>query len=239
MTNRQSNIIFYSIISIIVYALIINFVFPEFFEDFTKSKKELSIKEAMNKGEHDIALTLYQQMVEERISDDNENSIETAAMYEDMAKLYLLLGNKAEEKNYYLKSLNIKKQLKKTNVLGFANTYDKLGSLAEEEKDYDLAQMYYEKSLSKKLGNTEEGSKEKEDEGLFVGMQNSREKYLRLNNEMTITTFKKLAEIHNIKKEYAMAKKYYEQALTASKLTYGEDDTETLEIMNLMNRLAL
>ena len=235
MTNRQSNIIFYSIISIIIYALILHFSYPEFFEDFSKSKEELSIKEAMNKGEHKTALVIYQQLVEERITDGNENSVKTAAMYEDMAKLYFLLGNDLEEKNYYLKSLKVKKRLKKTDVLGLANTYDKLGSLAEEEKDYDQAQMYYEKSLLKKLGNTEEG----EDEGLFVGMQNTRQQYLRLNNEKTIATFKKLGEIHNIKKEYAMAKKYYEQALTASKLTYGEDDIKTLEIMNLMNRLAL
>ncbi len=237
MTNRQSNIIFYSIISIIIYALIINFIYPEVFENFSKSKEELSIKEAMNKGEHNIALTLYQQLIEERISDDNENSVETATMYENMANLYFLLGNNAEEKNYYLKSLNIKKQLKKTDVLGLANTYDKLGSLAEEEKNYEQAQMYYEKSLSKKLGNTKEG--EDEDEGLFVGMQNTRQKYLRLNNEKTIATFKKLGEIHNIKEEYAIAKKYYEQALTASKLTFGEDDIKTVELMNLMNRLAL
>ena len=98
MTNRQSNIIFYSIISLIIYALIINYTNPEFFENFTKSKKELSIKEAMNKGEHKRALTLYQQIVEDRISDDNENSVETALMYEEMAKLYSSLGNKVEEK---------------------------------------------------------------------------------------------------------------------------------------------
>lgn len=236
MTNRQSNIIFYSIISLIIYGLIINFIYPEYFDDLTKSKEELSIKEAMNKGEHKIALSLNQQMVEERISDGNEYSIETASIYEEMAKLYKTLGNKEEEKNYYLKSLNIKEQLKKADVLGIANTYDKLGSLAEEEKQYDQAQMYYEKSLSKKLGITKEG--EEQDEGLFVGMQNTRESYLRLNNEMTIATFKKLGEIHNIKKEHAIAKKYYEQALTASKLTFGEDDDKTLELMHMMNRLA-
>lgn len=117
MTNRQSNIIFYSIISIIIYALIIHFSYPEFFENFSKSKEELSIGEAMNKGEHKKALDIYQQLVEERISDDNENSVKTAAMYEDMAKLYFLLGNNSEEKNYYLKSLNIKKQLKKPTYL--------------------------------------------------------------------------------------------------------------------------
>lgn len=237
MTNRQSNIIFYTIISIIIYALIINYSNPEFFENFSKSREELSIKEAMNKGEHNKALAIYQQLVEEKISDDNENSVETATMYEDMANLYFLLGNKVEEKNYYLKSLNIKEQLNKIDMFGFANTYDKLGSLAQEEKQYDQAQMYYEKSLLQRLGNTKKG-KEK-DEGMITGMHQSRLDYIRLNNEETIATFKKLGAIHNIKKEYAIAKKYYEKALTASKLTYGEDDIKTLEIMNLMNRLAL
>ena len=233
MTNRQSNIIFYTIISLIVYALLINFLYPKYFENLTKSETELSIQEAINKGEHKIAINLYQQLLEERLSNDNENTAENAEIYEQMAKLYLLLGDKEEEKNYYLKSISIKEQLKKANVLGLASTYDKLGSLAEEEKDYDQAQIYYEKSLAVKLGDTNK----EEDQGLFVGMQNSREKYLRLNNEMTIDTFKKLGEIHNIKKEHKIAKNYYEQALTASKLTYGENDDKTLELMHMMNRI--
>ena len=59
----------------------------------------------------------------------------------------------------------------------------------------------------------------------------------RLNNESTIAIFKKLAAMHIIKKEYAIAKTYYEKALTASKLVFGEDDNKTLEIMGLMNQL--
>ena len=233
MTNRQSNIIFYSIISIIIYALIINFAYPEFFENFTKSQDELSIKEAMNKGEHIEALNLYKKMVEERKSDDSENNIETANMYEEMANLHFLLGNKIEEKNYYLKSLKIQKQLNKVDMFGFAHTYFKLGSIAEEEKQYDQAQMYYEESLMQRLGNTEK-EEDENDEGMINGMHQTRLSYIRLNNEETIATFKKLGAIHNIKKEYALAKKYYEKAFAASKITFGEDDIKTLEIKNLM-----
>lgn len=235
MTNRQSNIIFYSVISIVIYVIIINNFYPEFFENFSKSKEELSIQEAMTKGEHDKALSIYQQLAEERVSDSSEDSAETATMYEDMANLHSLLGNKAEEKIHYLKSLNVRKQLKKNSIYSFANTYSKLGSLAEEEKQYDQAQLYYEKSLAKMLGNTKE---EDQDEGMFMGMQNAQERYARLNNEWTIAAFKKLGAIHYIKKEYAIAKKYYERALTASKLTFGEDDVKTLEIKGLMTRLA-
>ena len=43
--------------------------------------------------------------------------------------------------------------------------------------------------------------------------------------------------MHIIKKEYAIAKTYFEKALTASKLVFGEDDHKTLEIMGLMNQL--
>jgi len=238
MTNRQSNIIFYTIISLIICALIVNYTSPNLFEDITKSKVELSIEEAVDKGEHKLALSLYQQLVKGRESDDNANNAETAAIYEGMAIQHSLLGNKTEERNHFLKSLKIKEQLKKTGVLGLVNTYEKLGSLAEEEEQYDQAQMYFEKSLSKKLGTTKE-DEEKRDDGIFVGMQNTREQYLRLNNESTIATFLKLGEIHNIKQEYVIAKKYYEKALAASKLTSGEDDTKTLEIINIMNRLAL
>ena len=235
MTNRQSNIIFYTIISLIIYALIINYTHPEFFENITKSKEEHLIKESINDGEYNKALTIYQQLVEERISDASENSVETATIYEDMAELYSLLGNKKEEKNYYLKSINITKQLKEIDKYGLANTYDKLALLAEDERKYDQAQMYYEKSLSKRLGDTDKV----EDEGMISGMHQSRLSYVRLNNEETIATFKKLAIIHNLKKEYVIAKKYYEKALAASKLTFGEDDIKTLEIMKLMNQITL
>ncbi len=235
MTNRQSNIIFYSVISLIIYALIINHFYPEYFENFTKSKAELSIKVAMDDGEHGKALAIYQQLLEKKIEQGNESSLETAAMYEEMANLYSLLGNKSDEKNYYVMSLNIKEKLKKVDRYSFANTYEKLGEIAEENREYDQAQLYYEKSLSHRLGDTEKD----EDEGMITGMHQSRLNYIRLNNEATITTFKKLAKIHNIKKEYAIAKNYYEKALTASKLTFGEDDAKTLEIMHLVNSIRL
>ena len=230
MTNRQSNIIFYSVISLIIFAVILNYTNPEIFENLTKSKKEISIEEAIDKGEYKAALNIYQQLADGKIRDNDENTIETATIYQDIANLYSLLGNKDEEINYYLKALNIKKQLTEVDVYGIVRIYDKLGSLAEEDKQFDQAQMYYEKSLEGKLGTARE-----EDDGLFVGMMNTRTKYLRLNNEETIATFKKLGEIHNIKAEYSIAKKYYEKALAASKLTFGEDDVKTLEIMNLMN----
>ena len=236
MTNRQSNIIFYSVISLIIYALFIHYAYPDFFENFTKSKEELSIKDAINNGEHAIALSMYQQLVKTKLNDNGsgENNAEVAVIYEEMANLHSLLGNKNDEKDYYLKSVNLKEQLKKTEIIGIVTLYDKLGSLAEKDKQYDEAQMYYEKSLSKKLGSNVD-----KDDGLFVGMQHTREQYLRLNNEMTIDTFKKLAEIHDIKREYDISKTYYEKALKASKLTFGEDHVKTLELMNLMNRLAL
>lgn len=240
MTNRQSNIIFYGVISIIIYALLVNHFYPDFFESFTKTTEELSIKEAMDKGEHNKALTIYQQLVEKKIStSDGVNSAETADIYEEMANLHLLLGNKVEEKNYYLKSLKIKKQLKKNNTFSIANTYTKLGSLAEEERQYDQAQMYYEKSLFKILGSPQESAIVEEDEGMVEGLQNAQQRYKRLNNEWTIAAFKKLGAIHYIKKEYVIAKKYYVKALTASKLTFGENNIKTLEIRNLMIRLEL
>lgn len=233
MTNRQSNIIFYSVISLIISALAIHFICPDFFDDLTKSKNELSIKESLAKGEHRQALFLYQKLIEEKVKHNDAKSPETAEIYKGMAISYSELGNRSQEKEYYLKSVKIKEQLKEIDTFGITILYDKLGAIAEEDKNYDEAQMYYEKSLSKKLGN----NTDEKDEGLLVGMQHSRTQYLRLNNEETIRTFLKLAEIHTIKREYTIVKRYYEQALAASKLTFGEDDDRTLEIMNLMNQL--
>ena len=78
---------------------------------------------------------------------------------------------------------------------------------------------------------------EEEGGGYTSTMLKSQIKHKRLNNEGTIAIFKKLAAMHIIKKEYAIAKTYYEKALTASKLVFGEDDNKTLEIMGLMNQL--
>ncbi len=235
MTPRQSNIIFYTCISFIVTAIIIDETNPDFFGDIAKSKEELLLKEAVNKGNHNQALTSYQLLIEERISDGNEIDTETAIMYEDMAKSYALLGNKVEAKNHYLKSLNIKKQLVKNNLFAFSNTYYQLGVLAEEEQQTNLALMYFKKALFEILGDTTET--EEEGGGYTSTMLKSQIKHERLNNEGTIAIFKKLAAMHIIKKEYAIAKTYYEKALTASKLVFGEDDNKTLEIMGLMNQL--
>jgi tetratricopeptide (TPR) repeat protein len=235
MTPRQSNIIFYTVISFIVTAIIIDATNPDFFGDFAKSKEELLLKEAVNKEDHNQALTSYQILIEERIGDGNEIDTETAVMYEDMANSYASLGNKVEAKNHYLKSLNIKKQLARNNLYAFSNTYYQLGVLAEEEQQTDQALEYFEKALFEMLGDTTET--EEEDGGFSSSMLKSRLKHVRLNNEGTIDIFKKLAAMHIIKREYAIAKTYYEKALTASKLVYGEDDNKTLEIMNLINQL--
>lgn len=40
-----------------------------------------------------------------------------------------------------------------------------------------------------------------------------------------------------MKKEYAIAKDYYEKALAASKLTFGDDDIKTLEVAELIKQL--
>jgi len=237
MTNRQSNIIFYSVISIIIYVIIVNNFYPEFFEDFSKSQNELSIEKAMTQGEHNKALMLYQKRVEEKISTGDAGSPETADTYEAMADLHRLLGNKVEEKNYYLKALEIRKLSKTAKISSIVNTYNKLGSIAQNEAQYDQAQQYYEQSLAKMLGNTQK--QKGEDEGVFEGMHNAQQRHVRLNNEWTIAVFKKLGEIHQVKKEYPIAKKYYEKALAASKLTYGEDDVNTLEIIGIMERFDL
>jgi tetratricopeptide (TPR) repeat protein len=235
MTPRQSNIIFYTFLSFVATALIIDATAPEFFSDFAKTKEELLLKEALNKGDHNRALTSYQFLIEERISDGNEIDTETAIMYEDMAKSYALLGNKVEAKNHYLKSLNIKKQLAKNNLFAFSNTYYQLGVLAEEEQQTDQALMYFEKALFEILGDTTETEEERG--GYMSTMLKSQIKHGRLNHESTIAIFKKLAAMHIIKKEYAIAKTYYEKALTASKVVFGEDDKKTLDIMGLMNQL--
>ena len=69
--------------------------------------------------------------------------------------------------------------------------------------------------------------------GVFEGLQSTQEQYKRLNNAGTIAIFKKLGALHSHKKEYTTAKRYYERALAASKITLGDDDAETLEVMNL------
>lgn len=235
MTNHQSNIIFYTVISVIITALAIQVIDPDFYENVGKNKEELLLKDAVKKGDHNLALTSYQRLVDESIDNGKEINAETAEMYEDMAKLHSLLGNAAKEKNHYLKSLTIREKLPKNDVLAFANTYYQLGILAEEQQQYEQALAHFQKALYKRLGDTLETAAE--DDGFTNSMLKSRLKKLRLNNEDTIATFKKLAAMHIIKKEYSIAKTYYERALSASKLAFGESDNQTLEIENLLDQL--
>lgn len=235
MTNHQSNIIFYTVISLIITALVIQVIDPDFYENVGKNKEELLLKDALKNEDHHQALTSYQKLVDKSIVNGKEINAETAGMYEGIAKLHSLLGNAAEEKNHYLKSLNIREQLPKNDVLSFANTYYQLGVLAEENQLYDQALAYFQKALYKRLGDTLETGNG--DDGFTNRMLKTRLKKSRLNNEGTIATFKKLAAMHIIKKEYSIAKTYYERALSASKLTFGENDNQTLEIENLMDQL--
>lgn len=235
MTNRQSNFIFYSIIFLILSALLIKFFLPNSFDGFTKSNEELVIKEAMANSEYPIALASYKSLVGKHISAGNELTPETAAMYEEMANLYALLGNKTLEKDHYLKSLAVKAQLKKVDLYSFAHTYFQLGSIAQAEKKYDQAISYFEKSLSTRLGNVE--APIEEDESMFIGMQKTRIKYLKLNHIDTIATYKKLGAVHNMKKDYAVAKSYYQKALAASLKTFGEDNEKTTKIKLLIKGL--
>ena len=69
MTPRQSNIIFYTVISFVVTAIIIEKTNPGCFDDFTKSKEELLLKEAVNKGDHNQALTSYQILLKFHLVD--------------------------------------------------------------------------------------------------------------------------------------------------------------------------
>ena len=230
MTTRQSNIIFYLVISLIIYAVVLNYVNPTFFENLTKSKKELSIQEATDQGETGIALNLQQELLEKRISDGDQITPETAVMHEKIAEFHSSLGNSDQEKEGYLSSLNIKLKLKENDAYAFSNTYLKLGILAENDKDLDQAQIYYEKALQKRLGNPDD-----EDDGFFVGMQNTRQRYMRLNNENTIVLFKKLGNIHSLKEEKSIAKTYYEKAFEVSEELFDEEDSKTSELRNLIN----
>ena len=230
MTNRQSNIIFYGVIALVIYGLGVNYFYPAFFENLSKSKEQIAVQVAVADGQHAEALPIYQQMVDERIGDNTENTLETADLYEGMASSYAQLDNKAEAKAYYLKSLDIKLNLKQVNPYNVANTYFKLGENAEQSKLYDQAQSYHEQSLAKRLGDTAKA----DDDGMFEGMQNTQLRYKRLNNSDTIASFRKLGELHAMKQEYTIAKDYYEKALASSKETFGEDDPRTLEVIELL-----
>lgn len=229
MTNRQSNIIFYAIISLIISALLINFFAPQAIQQATDSKEEITIRKSLLEGEYQTALANYETLVNSEL-EKNKNTIELANLYEDIAKVQHLQGNKVEESNYYLKSLAIKKSLKKIDIFSLAQTYYQLGIIAEQNEQLSQAQDYFEKALTTRLGVIVD-LKEK-DLGMFDGMQQSRLQYQRLNNEGTIANYLKLANIHKLKKEQAIAKEYYDKALAASILTFGEEDKRTLDLKN-------
>lgn len=235
MTNRQSNIIFYGVIALIAYGLIVNHFYPDFFEDLGKSKEELSIKEAVAQGDHTQALSLYRGLLLKRLGTDKETTTDTAEIYEEMAQLHAKADDTAEAKAHYLKALETKKRLNPVNTYSVSKTYFDLGTIAERDKHIDQAQSYYEQALSTRLGKPRSA----DDEGIFEGLQNNQQRYKRLNNAGTIAIFNRLAALHVAKKDYTSAKNYYERALEASKLTYGEDDAKTQEVKDLIKTLPL
>ena len=128
MSNRQSNIIFYLVIFLFICAMYVNHSHPDGFNVFTKSTEEVLVKEAIENGEYEKAIAHYQKLVAENIDDDNEISIQTADIYEEIAQAYFLLGNQQREQTYYVKSLGIKKQLPKINIHTNHNNDSQIGS---------------------------------------------------------------------------------------------------------------
>ncbi len=229
MTNRQSNIIFYAVISLIMSALLINMFAPEVIQQATDSKEQITIRKSLQEGEYQTALANYETLVNSEL-ENNKNTIELANLYEEIAQVQRQLGNNVEENNYYLKSLAIKKSLKKIDIFSLAKTYYQLGIIAEQSEQLNQAQNYFEKALTTRLGVIVD--LKEEDLGMFDGMQQSRLQYQRLNNEGTIANYLKLANIHKLKEQQAIAKEYYDKALAASILTFGEDDKRTLDLKN-------
>lgn len=232
MTNRQSNIIFYAIICLVLSTGIINLYYPEFFERFSKSSAQLSVEEALAKGELNKALAGYNALIRQS---DEQDSVETAQLYEAAAQVAAKLGNDHQRKDYYLKALAIRKPLEKKDRYSLAAVYTQLGLIAETENRLEQAQAYYEQALATRLGDVV--LKDQGDPGMFIGLQNERVKYTRLNHPETIATYQQLAQIHLAQQHLTKAREYYAQAMAASQITFGEDSVEVSLLQGLIDEL--
>lgn len=235
MTNRQSNIIFYSLISLFLIGVITNAVFPQFFERFTKTEQELQIQQAMEKAEYDKALAVYSELVAANINQDQENTMPTAALYEEMAKIYALQDNQAQERAYYLKSLPIRKTFQEKDRYSLARIYHQLGLLDVQEDRLNKAQSNFEISLLTRLGDEQSSD---QDKGMFLSLMQQRIDYKRLNHSETVATFRQLAGVHEIKKEYKLAREYYTRALSVSKEVFGEESSQVADIERVISKLT-
>lgn len=235
MTNRQSNFIFYSVICLTISGFLIDFLIPSAFDGFKMSKAEIELKEALHNKEYNKALDNYKTLIGKSITEGEEYSLKTASLYEETAKLYALSGNQVQATEYYLKSIEVKKQLPKIDSFSMANAYYQLGLIAQTERKNDQALRFFEQSLAARLADIIEP--DKNDEGMFDNMQASRVSYLKQNHEDTIANYKKLAAIHTARNEYSIAKNYYEKALAASRNTLGADDARTLAIIAAIKAL--
>ncbi len=237
MTNRQSNIIFYSAVALFVIVALTNVYYPQLFEGFTKSDQELQIKEAMAKTEYDKALAIYGELINEKTNQGESNTAETAQMYQEVANIYALMGNSEQEQQFYLKALPIRQQFQEKDRYSLAQVLHQLGLLAKQEKRWNQAQQYFEKSLYARLGDIEQF--EDKNKGMFTKLQAQRVNYKRLNHAETIVTFQRLAEVLVSQEDFQSAKDYYQRALAASEQIYGEDSAEVLVFSKLIKQLPL
>jgi len=230
MTNRQSNIIFYAILSLILSALIINALNPELIQQVTDSDEELAINDAIKAGDHQRALANYQTLIK-KTQQHNNNSIELAKLYDSAALIsQQQLKDFTLANDYYLQSLAIKQNLPKVDIYSLANTYFQLGVLAQNQQQLEQAQEYYEKALTTRLGTIID--LKDEELGMFDGMQQSRLQYQRKHNEGTIANYLKLAETHQLMQQQAIADDYFNKALETSIEVFGAQDERTLALKN-------
>ena len=236
MTNRQSNIIFYSAVVLFVIVALTNVYYPQLFESFTKSSQELQIKEAMAKTEYDKALAVYGEIINDKVTQGESSTAETAQLYQEVAQIYTLQGNSEQARQYYLKALPIREKLQEKDRYSLAKVNSQLGRIARQENRLDQAQQYFEKSLFARLGFVD--LPENIDKGMFTKLQQQRINYKRLNHAETIETFQQLAEVFVNKKDYQAAKNYYQKALSASVEVFGENSEQVVMFSKRINELA-
>lgn len=234
MTNRQSNIIFYTIILVVISGFIVNSYYPQYFEYMAKGQPQLAIDEALDKQEYEKALAIYSELIIEHASRGEANTEQVALMYEAVAKIYLLQGNQLQAQRYFLKALPIRQQRQERDRYSLAQLYHVLGELAVDLNRRDQGQVYFEQSLQARLASAQQADS---DSGMFTQMQQTRINYKRLNHPETIATFEQLAKLHLSQQDYQTAKNYYQKALQASINTFGEDSAEVASIADSIKQL--
>ena len=139
---------------------------------------------------YDRAMVVYQRAISAFEGEKGDSSLTVGNLYHELAGVCLLKGDYSRAEEYYLKVVQMRRELLGEEHPDLASTYNDLGVLSSKRQNYEQAKEYYFKALSIRL------------------------KHLGENHPDTAESYCNLGVLYSTLDKDQLAMEYFEKAIT-------------------------